>query len=187
MPDTNLFMLFLEPLNRHNIRYMVTGSVAGMIYGEPRITHDIDLVLQLRAEGVSDFISAFPIDQFYCPPQEVIKTELASQIRGHFNIIHHETGFKADMYPIGEDKLGKWGMDRRQKVEFEKSDIWLAPPEYVIVRKLEYYKEGGSDKHLGDIKRMLEISSDNINTSELKRKIEERNLSEEWAKLESSD
>lgn len=187
MPEANLFMLFLEPLNRRNIRYMVTGSVAGMIYGEPRITHDIDLVLQLRAEDVSDFISLFPADRFYCPPEKVIKTELASQIRGHFNIIHNKTGFKADIYPTGEDELHKWAMDRRQKVEFEKSDIWLAPPEYVIVRKLEYYKEGKSTKHLCDIKRMLEISGDNINTQELKRKIEERNLSEEWAKLKNSD
>jgi len=166
---------------------MVTGSVAGMIYGEPRITHDIDLVLQLRAEDVSDFIRTFPIDRFYCPPQEVIKTELARQIKGHFNIIHHETGFKADIYPIGADKLHKWAMDRRQKVEFEKSGIWLAPPEYVIVRKLEYYKEGGSTKHLHDIKRMLEISGDSINASELNRKIEERNLSKEWEKLKNSD
>lgn len=165
---------------------MVTGSVAGMVYGEPRITHDIDLVLQLRAEDVSDFVKLFPIDRFYCPPEQVIKTELARQTGGHFNIIHNKTGFKADIYPIGEDKLHKWAMDRRQKIDFKESDIWLAPPEYVIVRKLEYYKEGGSTKHLADIKRMLEISGDNINTQDLKRKIEECNLSEEWAKLESS-
>jgi len=187
MLEANLFMILLEPLNKCNIQYMVTGSVAAMIYGEPRITHDIDLVLQLHAEDISDFISVFGDEEFYCPPRETIETEIARETRGHFNIIHHKTGFKGDIYPVGNDNLHKWAMGRRQKVKVETSDIWLAPPEYVIVRKLEYYKEGGNSKHLHDIKRILEISGDTIDTAELKQKIADYNLSEEWKKLKIPD
>ena len=171
MQEANLFLIFLERLNKSNIEYMATGSVASMIYGEPRITHDIDLVLKLYTKNIPQFISIFSEEEFYCPPVEVIEEEAARKTGGHFNIIHHETGFKADIYPTGEDKLHIWAMAKRKKVQIDNCDIWLAPPEYVIVRKLEYFKEGGSSKHLSDIKKMLDISGNNINLLELKQKV----------------
>ena len=142
MREADLFLLFIKPLNRSELPYMVTGSVAGIIYGRPRLTHDIDLVLELGVENVNDFISLFPPEKFYCPPKEVIKTEIGRETRGHFNLIHHETGFKADVYPIGKDELHEWAMARRKKVEFDNSQIYLAPPEYVIIKKLQFHKEG---------------------------------------------
>jgi len=162
---------------------MATGSVASIIYGEPRMTHDIDLVLELHACEVDKLINLFPLEEFYCPPASVIKTEVARETRGHFNIIHHKTGFKADIYPIGQDELHKWAMSERKNIEFEQCCIWLAPPEYVIVRKLQYYQEGGSSKHLRDIKRMLEISGDIIDMSVLKGMVAKYNLSDEWQKI----
>jgi len=187
MLEPNLFLVFLEPLHKKQIEYMVTGSVAGIIYGEPRVTHDIDLVLQLGLNDVSDFISLFSSEEFYCPPEEVVRTEVARETRGHFNIIHHKTGFKADMYPVGEDRLHKWAMSRRIKVAVGKVDIWLAPPEYVIIRKLEYYKEGGSSKHLRDISRMVAMSGDIIETSMLEEKVSEYNLLREWEQVKDLD
>ncbi|MHC4124715.1 MAG: hypothetical protein ACYSSI_14155, partial [Planctomycetota bacterium] len=160
MLQANLFLVFLEHLNKSNLPYMVTGSAASIIYGEPRMTHDIDIVLQLHAEDVQNFISLFSPEQFYCPAQEVIKTEIAKETKGHFNLIHHETGFKADIYPTGKDELHEWAMTNRRKVEIGQSSIWIAPPEYVIVRKLQYYKEGGSEKHLRDINKMSRISGE---------------------------
>ena len=161
MPD-NLFLVFLEPLNKSSFPYMVTGSVASIIYGEPRMTHDIDLVLSIKPENVAEILSVFSAEEFYCPPQEVIYAETAKETRGHFNIIHQNSGFKADIYPIGKDKLHIWAMGHRRKVTVEQSDIWIAPPEYVILRKLQYYQEGGSQKHLRDIKKMIELSGDII-------------------------
>ena len=187
MLEPNLFLVFLEPLNKKKIEYMVTGSVASIIYGEPRVTHDIDMVVQLRLNDVPDFISLFDSEEFYCPPEEIIKTEIGRETRGHFNIVHHKTGFKADMYPVGEDKLHKWAMSRRTKISVEKVDVWLAPPEYVIIRKLQYYKEGGSCKHLRDISRMLTMSGDSIESSLLEEKVSEYNLLTEWGTLKDMD
>ena len=56
----------------------------------------------------------------------------------------------------------------------------MAPPEYVIVRKLEFYREGGSEKHLRDIRAMLEASPDAIDRAELERLIGERGLYDAW-------
>ena len=169
-------------LNKMGIRYMVTGAVASIIYGEPRLTHDIDLVVELKAEQAEEVERFFRPEEFYCPPIEIIKLEAKRPLHGHFNIIHKETGFKADVYIMGQDVLHHWAMSHQRKFEIEGEPFWLAPPEYVILRKLEYYREGGSEKHLRDIVSILEISSDQINFEELQDKIENYALQKEWEK-----
>jgi len=183
MQEADLFLYFLKPLSDAGFDYMVTGSVASIIYGQPRMTHDIDLVLELRAEQVSEFISLFSEDEFYCPPKDVILTEIARQRQGHFNIIHQATGFKADIYPNGSDRLHLWAFGRRQKIDLSGVAVWIAPPEYVILRKLEYFKEGGSSKHLVDIKQMLAISPDIIDLNLLQEQIKENGLKRQWQQL----
>jgi len=180
MPEPDLFLVFVEPLNRAGIPYMVTGSVAGVVYGEPRLTHDVDLVVELDAHRIEDFIAMFPAEEFYCPPDMVIGTEIRRDTRGHFNLIHHASGFKADMYPVGRDALHLWAMRRRRAAEIGGMQVWMAPPEYVIVRKLQFYQEGGSDKHLHDIRSMLEMSASVIDRSELEVKIRQFGLEAVW-------
>jgi len=182
MLELNLFQIYVGRLNRFAIRYMVTGAVASIIYGEPRLTHDIDLVVELSQDNVKKIVKAFPSEEFYCPPPEIISLEIRRPLRGHFNLIHHETGFKADIYLLGEDELHNWAMSNRRRFDIEGEPIWLAPPEYVILRKLQYYHEGGSEKHLKDIVSMLEISSDKINFNELNEKIQDYGLEQEWQK-----
>ena len=52
MREPELFLLFVRPLNRAGIRYVVSGSVAAIFYGEPRLTHDVDFVVFLNAGDV---------------------------------------------------------------------------------------------------------------------------------------
>lgn len=184
MQDLNLFALYIDILVRHQIPYFVTGSVASIVYGDPRLTHDIDLVINLNHINVDIFLKAFPSDQFYCPPEEVIKTEINRTSRGHFNLIHHETGFKADIYLIGSSELQLWAMHNSRQIDFAGSKINIAPPEYVIIMKLEYYKEGNAEKHLSDIKSILNNSSDLIDYNLLKKLINERSLTAEWESVQ---
>jgi hypothetical protein len=180
MEEPNLFQIFLSRLNKIDIRYMITGAVAVIIYGEPRLTQDIDLVIELKANNIETFRESFPPEEFYCPPAESLKVEMNRPLRGHFNIIHLQTGFKADCYMMGEDPLHRWGMSKRRKLDFEGESIWVAPPEYVILRKLEYYRDGRSEKHLRDIASVLSISGDRIDLDQLLGKIEKYGLQREW-------
>ena len=68
MQEPELFLIFVRPLNVMNIQYMVTGSVAGIVYGEARLTHDIDMVLTIHARDAERISNAFPLSDFYCPP-----------------------------------------------------------------------------------------------------------------------
>ncbi len=183
MPEHDLFKIFISRLNALNICYMITGSVASTIYGEPRFTHDIDLVIELNPEDAERIEEAFPIEEFYCPPSEVIRLEMSRSQRGHFNLIHHQTGFKADIYLSGQEKLHQWALSIRKPFEADGETFWIAPAEYVIIRKLEYYQEGGSEKHLRDISGILSLSSDQIDFEQLYEKISENRLETEWKKI----
>ncbi|CAN5417203.1 hypothetical protein BH09SUM1_BH09SUM1_12530 [soil metagenome] len=184
MRETSPFLFFTKKLNALGVRYMVTGSVAVILYGEPRLTHDVDLVVVLERGQIARLREAFPEDEFYCPSAEVIALESARAQRGHFNIIHRKTGFKADFFLSGQDHLHAWGFTRVREMELEGSPFFVAPPEYVIVRKLEYFREGGSEKHLRDIRSMLELSSTLIDHAELERQITARGLNEAWRKVD---
>ncbi len=180
MPEPELFLLFVRPLNRAGIRYIVSGSVAAIFYGEPRLTHDVDFVLFLSDSDIRRLVEVFPAADFYLPRVETIAAEARREQRGHFNIIHLGTGFKADCYLTGRDELHAWAFRLKRPVQFEGETLMLAPPEYVIVRKLEYYREGGSDKHLRDIRSMLAVSRRQLDRPSLEEWIERRGLLTEW-------
>ena len=180
MPEPELFLLFVRRLNVAQIRYMVTGSVAAIFYGEPRLTHDVDFVTNLTDLDIERLVQAFPSADYYLPPTEVIAAEVRREQRGHFNIIHVESGFKADLYLTGRDELNAWGFRRKRQFQFEGESFTLAPQEYVIVRKLEYYREGRSEKHLRDIRSILAVSGAETDQPALLEWIARLGLQAEW-------
>jgi hypothetical protein len=181
----DLFSLFTRRLDQAGIVSMVTGSVAATAYGEPRMTHDVDLVVVLDDAAITRLVAAFPDEEFYCAPAEVIRVESRRGHRGHFNIIHHETGFKADVYIAGRDPLHRWALAHRRRIALGSESLSVAPPEYVIVRKLEYFREGGSLKHLDDIRGMLRQLGGTLDLPELERMLAERGLGELWTRARS--
>jgi len=176
----DLFLLFTNPLESLGFRYLVSGSVASILYGEPRVTHDIDIVLELPADAAPRLAALFPPEAFYCPPEEVISLEARRRSRGHFYLIHHQTGFKADIYLDDAGPLHEWALDNRRKVNLPNGHLWIAPPEYVIVSKLTYFREGGGEKHVRDIRGMLEISGNDIDLDTIEQWVQRLGLDEAW-------
>jgi hypothetical protein len=183
MPEPELSLLFVRRLNDLGIRYMVSGSIAAILYGEPRLTHDVDFVVFLRPEEVQRLVEAFPAPEFFVPPPSAIAVEIAREKRGHFNIIHADTGFKADFYATGRDELHAWAFRRIRHLSYRGERVAVAPPEYVIVRKLEYFREGGSQKHLRDIQSMFAVSGQEVDRVELDQWIHRLGLEKEWTQL----
>jgi hypothetical protein len=182
MHDPELFILFTCPLDDAGLAYMVTGSVATMVYGEPRLTNDIDIVLELDPTRATQLATLFPAEQFYCPPEEVLLIEAGRSRGGHFNLIHHATGYKADVYLRGKDALSVWGLSRRRRLDLGANGaMWVAPPEYVIIRKLEFYREGGSAKHVADVQGVLDVSGDSIDMASVGEWVDRLGLGSQWA------
>ncbi len=180
--NEDLFLLFILPLNRARIRYMVTGSAAVTVYGEPRLTHDVDLVIALPQAEIGVLKECYPKKTFYSPPEEIILEEVRRSVGGSFNVVHSATGFKADFYLAQED-LHRWGMERRTTVDVGGEQVWIAPPEYVIVRKLMAFREGGSEKHLRDISGILRLSSESVDRDVLAGFVGEMGLETEWERV----
>jgi len=180
MQELNYFKIFTDKFNLLNIDYAVTGSVASIIYGEPRVTHDIDFVLIVSEFKVDEIIAAFPISEFYFPPKEIILNEIKKETRGHCNIIHNLSGFKADLYFAGNEEIQYWAIENVKEIDFLGSKIKIAPVEYVIIKKLEFYKEGKAQKHLLDVKSILTNSNDLINFKFLNKQLKKNHLMKEW-------
>ena len=142
-------------LEQVGIDYCIVGGLASIAYGRPRLTLDADLVVGLEPLEVGRLIAAFPEDEFYLPPAEVLQTELQRDARGHFNIIHQHSALRADCYLPGRSELALWELVHRQRMPLGSGESWFAPPESVIIHKLVFHREGGSDKHLDDIRGML--------------------------------
>lgn len=181
MPEPDLVDLFVAPLEQAGIdTYMVSGSVAAIEYGEPRATLDIDLALLLPATKAGFLAQIFNPPTYYCPPEEIIALELARPARGHFNLIHVDSGLKADIYPSQNHPLLPWAIRNRRKVRIGDHLVWLAPPEYVILWKLEFFREGGGEKHLRDVHGMLEVSGTEIDQKFLAKWTTKLGLAETW-------
>lgn len=94
---------------------------------------------------------------------------------------------QANRYIHGRDPLQAWGLSRKTRIEQpDGKGMWVAPPEYVIIRKLEYYREGQSEKHLHDIGGMLEISGDIIDNAIISDWVERLDLQKQWALASAS-
>lgn len=162
---------------------MITGAAAAILYGEPRMTLDLDLVINVQKNDISTLGKEFPPEAFYLPPEEVLYVEISRPQRGHFNIIHHESGLRADIYLMGNDPLHHWGMQHRRSLAIDSKTAWIAPPEYVIVRKLQYFQEGQSQKHLRDVQSMLEVSKEQIDLEQLEKFIVQYRLKDVWQQV----
>lgn len=144
---------FIDPLEQQGIPYALVGSVASSIYGEPRATNDLDLVIQIGTDDAGRLVAAFPEDKFYVPPVEVVRAELGRAHGAHLNIIALEGMTKAGLYPLPAHQR-TW-FERRRSLEVAGRRIWVAAPEAVILNRLLFHREGGGEKHLRDVRAMM--------------------------------
>lgn len=183
MPAPEPFAPFLEPLERLGLPYCITGSVAASVYGEPRLTADIDVVLLLALQDVPGLRAAFPESSYYVPPEEVLRAQISRETGGMFNLVHHKSQFKADIYLAASDPLHAWALEHRRRIDLGGAGAWIAPPEYVVVRKLEFLREGGSDKHLRDIRFILAATP--LDQDFIAAEVARRGLGAQWQKAKS--
>jgi hypothetical protein len=169
---------FIGPLDRERIPYAIVGSVATSVYGEPRATNDVDMLILIREADVERLQRAFPEDRFYLPPAEVIRAELGRPTGAHLNVIPLETMIKADLYPLPAAEE-EW-LARRREVRIAGRPAWLAAPETVILHKLRFHGEGGGEKHLRDVRGMLAVSGDRLDHAWLGREIARLGLQRGW-------
>lgn len=138
-------------LERAGIAYMVTGSTAMNYYAVPRMTRDIDLVVELESPKVDPFVALFAED-FYCEPAAVRK---AVEEKGMFNLIHLQTVIKVDFVVRKETVYRREEFARRRSVVVDDTTIWIVSPEDLLLSKLEWAKESGSAVQVEDARNLI--------------------------------
>jgi hypothetical protein len=162
---------------------MIAGGVAAILYGEPRLTQDIDLVVAMSASDAGRFAAQFPDTQFYCPPTEVIAEEATRDAFGHFNVLHLESDARADVYLVGNDALSRHGLLTKRTVRLSGLVVPIASPEQVILQKLRFRQHGASERHLRDVRAMLRVMGDAIDIESLKKDADTHGVAVEWGEM----
>jgi hypothetical protein len=134
--------------------------MATIFFGEPRFTIDIDIVVDLPANRIAEFCAAFPAPEFYLSEETVHR---AVSRRGQFNIIHPSSGLKVDVMVPADSSFNRSRFSRAKRIRPAPSfDAVFSSAEDVILKKMEAYREGGSEKHLRDIAGVLKITGEHL-------------------------
>lgn len=161
--------------------YAIVGSMASGVWGEPRMTLDIDVVARF-AGNVEQFCRRFSDDEFYV---SIPAAKQAVEQGGQFNVIDTLSGQKIDVMTIGDTAWSTNQLARRRQVELlEGVEGFVAAPEDIILGKLIYYREGGSEKHLRDIRGIFAMSGEIIDRSYLEYWVGELGVREAWGDAE---
>ena len=184
MEQYNLLLFLVDCFEKLKIPYFVTGAIASIAYGEPRLTNDIDIVVDMSLTHIDAVKSCFSEKEFYLDKNSMRE---AINRRSQFNIIHPESGLKADVIITKKDDFDQSRFVRIKKLHVsETKSAAFASPEDVIIKKLEYFKQGRSEKHLRDIASMLKISSELIDRTYVSSWAKKLTFSEIWEELQKT-
>ncbi len=160
MEQAELFKYVVSRFEELALTYFITGSMATITYGEPRFTNDIDVVARIGELHVEALCQAFPLPEFYLSADAIRNAVRSSS---QFNIIHPSSGLKIDVMIVGGGEFDRSRLARVVRIAAaEDCEAWFASPEDVIIKKMQYFKEGGSDKHIRDIRGVFKIMGDEL-------------------------
>ena len=149
--EIDVLKLVCRKLESAGIRYMLTGSLAANFYAAPRMTRDIDFVIEMLHPDIDRFFRIF-CEDFY-----IDKTAISEAIRhqGMFNVIHNSSVFKIDFIVRKDSAYRNVEFQRRYQTELDGEQIWLVSPEDLIISKLFWAKDSFSELQMRDVKNLL--------------------------------
>lgn len=145
-----------EMLERLQIPYVIGGSVASSVLGEPRSTLDLDVMIDATEEDVHRLVETLSPD-FYVDEEDAVE---AVRLLRSFNAIHFGSALKVDFFPA--EPLGREQIARRRAIETRPNTapLYFYSPEDLIIRKLLWYRAGGesSSRQWRDVVSLLKTA-----------------------------
>jgi hypothetical protein len=178
MEPSDLLRHTVAALEKLGTRYFVTGSTASIFFGEPRLTNDLDIVVDLREGDVERFCADFPQPEFYLS-EEAVRRAITQ--KGIFNILHPASGLKVDVIVPADTMFNRSRFARVQRLRAEADlQVSFTSAEDLIVKKMDFFREGGSEKHLRDIAGILKISGESLDYDYIESWAENLGLETIW-------
>jgi hypothetical protein len=162
---------------------MLTGSYASSLQGEPRLTHDIDLVVAITPEAVQSLLLAFPAPDYYLD-QNAITEAIARKTQ--FNLLDITGGDKVDFWLLTTDPFDQSRFTRRYVEEFKGQPIFVSRPEDTILMKLRWTEmSGGSEKQFGDALAVYELQLPTLDLAYIEHWVQALNVTQLWNRLQN--
>jgi hypothetical protein len=160
---------------------MVTGSVASSLQGEPRATHDIDLVVAVKKSDSGILAQTFRPPEFHLDERSIAD---AIDRKGTFNLIWVSEGLKVDFWVLTEDPFDRSRFSRRYSENLTGLSVQVSSPEDTILAKLRWAKLcGGSEKQFTDALRVYEVQYDKLDLGYLTEWAERLSVESLWKRL----
>lgn len=181
MSQPELLIKVIQVLVQSGIQYMITGSVVSSLQGEPRSTHDLDIVVAIHGTDVKKLLAAFPPPDYYLDKDSII----AAIDRGSmFNLIDVLNGNKVDFWLLTGDVFDQSRFSRKISVKFMNLDMWVSTPEDTILVKLRWAKlSGGSEKQFTDALRVYEVQYGILDLDYLEYWVKRLEIESLWQRL----
>jgi hypothetical protein len=176
-----LLKFTIRALERLSIPYAIVGSFASGVWGESRFTQDIDILVELKPNDVPLLCAAFPDAEFYVSQSAANEAVVRHD---QFNVINPMSGNKIDFMIAGKSPWVRAQIERRKRIAFfPDQEGAVAAAEDVILGKLVFYHEGGSDKHLRDITGILKFSGDLVDRDYVSRFAAQLGVADIWQSM----
>ena len=160
MSQQKLLARVATALRELDIPFMLTGSLVSSLQGEPRSTHDIDLVVDVSAGDVEKLLAEFSSESFYLSESAVRE---AIESRGMFNLLDTTGGDKVDFWILTQEPFDQSRFARRRTIDVDGVAVDLSRPEDTILAKLRWSQlSGGSERQLRDAQSVYELNRDRL-------------------------
>ena len=150
--ELEVLKIVTQRLNEAEIPYIISGSIAANYYTVPRMTRDIDIVIELKEDAIDTFVALFEGD-FYVN-REMIVNEVAR--RGMFNLIHNRYVIKIDFIIKKSSAYQNAEFSNRKEVLIDQCPMWMVSAEDLVISKLLWAKESHSEMQLKDVANLME-------------------------------
>ncbi len=171
--ELEVLKIVTKRLESAGILYMVTGSIAANFYTTPRMTRDVDIIIEVEKNDAKELFSLFS-DDFYVDKNS-IKDAIYS--KHMFNIIHNEGIVKVDFIIKKDTEYRKIEFERRRSIVFEGVRIDITSPEDLVLSKLYWAKDSLSEMQIRDVKNLLKTVP-NMDAGYIEKWVKELELGE---------
>jgi hypothetical protein len=154
-------------LDALGVAWVIGGSIASSVHGEPRSTMDVDMVVSLRTRDIKALIAAL-IGDYYVDSDAA---RAAVKAAGSFNAVHLASAIKVDFFVAGSDPFEAERLARRQRIEVSGGVLYVDTAEYTVLRKLEWYRRGGevSERQWRDVQAIARIQGVRLDRGLMRR------------------